>query len=59
MMKKIEEIAKHFNFEGNLLKIEENNQGNINKTYILTYDDNGVLRKYIVQKINASVFSEP
>lgn len=58
-MKKIEEIAKHFNFEGNLLKIEENNQGNINKTYILTYDDNGVLRKYIVQKINASVFSEP
>lgn len=58
-MEKIEKIAEHFNFQGKLLGIEENNQGNINKTYILTYEDNGIKRKYLIQKINANVFREP
>lgn len=58
-MKKIKAIAKNFNFDGKLVKIEENNQGNINKTYILTYDDNDITRKYLIQKINANVFKEP
>lgn len=58
-MEKIEKIAEHFSFQGKLLGIEENNQGNINKTYILTYEDNGIKRKYLIQKINANVFREP
>lgn len=55
MNKKVKEIANNFKFKGNLIKIEENNQGNINKTYILTYDHN----KYLLQKINSNVFTEP
>ena len=58
-MEKIKNIAKNFNFNGELVKVEENNQGNINKTYILTYDDNGIIRKYLIQKINSNVFKEP
>lgn len=58
-MSKIEEIAKHFKFNGNCLKIEENHQGNINTTYVLTYDDNGTEKKYLIQKINTTVFKEP
>ena len=59
MNQKIIEIANNFKFEGQLEKIEENNQGNINKTYILTYNNNGIKRKYLLQKINANVFKEP
>lgn len=58
-MEKINKIAEHFNFNGNLISVEENNQGNINKTYVLTYDDKGIIRKYLIQKINANVFKEP
>ena len=58
-MDKINKIAKQFKFKGNCLKVEENHQGNINTTYILTYDDNGTERKYLIQKINTAVFKEP
>ena len=59
MNERINEIIKHFKFSGNLIKIEENNQGNINKTYVLTYEDNNEIKKYLLQKINSNVFTEP
>ena len=58
-MDKIKEIAKMFNFKGDFVKYEENNQGNINTTYILVYNENGIIRKYLLQKINSNVFTEP
>lgn len=59
MDEKINVIIKNFKFEGTLEKIEENNQGNINKTYVLTYKDNNKLKKYLLQKINNNVFKDP
>ena len=58
-MDKIKEIALNFNFKGNFQNYEENNQGNINKTYILTFEDDGIKHKYLLQKINSNVFKEP
>ena len=58
-MEKIEIIARQFNFQGKLLDIEENKQGNINTTYVVTCENNGVKKKYLIQKINNSVFKEP
>ncbi len=58
MNEKIEKIANKFKFSGTLTNIEENNQGNINKSYILTYQ-NGSEKKYLLQKINSNVFQEP
>ena len=58
MDEKIKKIAKNFNFEGELIKIEENKQGNINRTYILTYKDKDI-KKYLLQMINVNVFKEP
>lgn len=55
----IEKIANFFKFEGNLINVENNNQGNINKTYILTYKQNKKAEKYLLQKINSNVFKEP
>lgn len=58
MNDKIIKIANNFKFEGKLLDIKENNQGNINKTYVLTYEGSET-KKYLIQKINANVFKEP
>ncbi len=55
----IEDIAKQFNFRGKLVKVIENTQGNINKTYILIYENGNTLDKYVVQKVNSTVFQEP
>ena len=59
MNEKLKKITKQFNFQGELKNIEENNQGNINKSYILTFEDGKEIHKYLLQKINANVFQEP
>ncbi len=58
-MDSIAEIIKQFDIKGNLIKTIENTQGNINKTYVLLFDDNGTQKKYLLQKINSNVFKEP
>ena len=58
-MEKIIEIASKFNFEGTFKRYEENNQGNINKTYILVFEKDGKEIKYLLQKVNSTVFKEP
>ena len=58
-MEKIKQIAENFKFQGELKNIVSNTQGNINATYILTYDNEGIEKKYLLQKINANVFKEP
>lgn len=55
----VENILKNYNIEGELVCVEQNNSGNINKTYIATFLNNGEYQKYLVQKINTNVFPEP
>lgn len=56
----IEEIISKFNIAGKLINVEENNSGNINNTYVATFKmENGSTRKYLIQKINTTVFTEP
>lgn len=55
----VEKILENYDIEGNLIGIETNNSGNINKTYIVKFLNNEKEEKYLVQKINNSVFSEP
>ena len=56
---KIEEIAQKFRLKGQIIEIKENNVGNINRTYIITTNDNDTKYKYVLQKINTIVFNEP
>lgn len=56
---KIEEIAQNFKLKGNIVEIKENNTGNINKTYIITTKYKEKNHKYVLQKINTTVFNEP
>lgn len=56
----IEKIISKFNISGTLVDVKENNSGNINNTYVATFRmDNGETKKYLIQKINTTVFTEP
>ena len=59
MNQKIQAISKEFKIEGTLVNIEENTQGNINSTYLLTFKTGESTTKYLLQKINSYVFKEP
>ena len=47
-------IAKEFNVIGIPVSFEECTAGHINNTYIVTFDNQGVLDKYVLQKIFSS-----
>jgi Ser/Thr protein kinase RdoA (MazF antagonist) len=52
-------IISQFLVPGNLLKVDRFGTGLINDTYLCEFNDNGIARKYILQRINASVFTRP
>lgn len=53
---KLKQVVSNFKFEGELINVVENTQGNINSTYLLEFS-NG--KKYLIQKINTYVFKDP
>ena len=56
----VKTIIEKFNIPGELINCEVNNSGNINKTYVATFRrEDGSLQKYLIQKINTTVFTEP
>ena len=55
----IEKILNNYNINGELISVSENHAGNINKTMVATFDVNGTQKKYLIQRINTSVFTEP
>lgn len=55
----INKILDNYNIKGNLINIKEDNTGNINKTYIITFINNDIEYKYLVQQINTNVFNDP
>lgn len=55
----IKKILENYKIPGNLKSIKEYNVGNINKTYIIEYDNEGKREKYLVKKINTLVFNNP
>lgn len=51
MQKEIKQIVEQFDIDGSLRDISSKNNGNINKTYIVTYRmRNGEEKKFIIQK---------
>lgn len=56
MNDKLKKIIENFNFDGEIIEVVENNQGNINTTYMLKSTTG---KKYLLQKINIYVFKDP
>ena len=55
----LEQILEKYNIEGNLIDYTKINSGNINKTYVSTFEKDGTKKKYLIQKINTKGFTEP
>jgi serine/threonine protein kinase len=55
-MERIYDVIDKFDFCGDLISCKEFGSGHINKTYIATYSNNGIEQKYVIQKVNGSVF---
>ena len=54
-----EEIVKKFAIPGKLEEIKQITTGNIHKTYVAIYNENGKENKYLIQQINNYVFKNP
>ena len=55
-MEDIKRIIENFNFKGILTECKIFGSGHINTTYIATYNEDGKIRKYVIQKVNTNVF---
>lgn len=55
----IVELIKKFSVNGEIVDISCCNAGNINRTFIISILESNVIKKYILQKINTTVFKEP
>ena len=52
-------IIKNFDIKGNIEGLKPINNGIINTTYVIDCNYNGKINKYLLQKINTSIFTEP
>ena len=55
----IKEICEQFSVNGDFTGYEKINNGHINSTYNLIFDEDGQVKKYVLQKINTTVFKNP
>ena len=55
----LESILSQFDLPGTLVNSERFGSGLINETFLCRFDDGGVVRNYILQHINKSVFKRP
>src|SRR5512133_3145547 len=55
----LQELSQKFQIYGQILHAETCKIGHINETYTATYDQGGILVRYIHQKINQTVFKDP
>jgi hypothetical protein len=57
--RQLREISQKFQIYGQILHAELCKIGHINETYAATYDQGGILVRYIHQKVNQAVFKDP
>lgn len=55
----IKSVAKHFQIDGELADARPVARGHINDTYFLAAEKNGVVARYVLQRINDAVFKDP
>lgn len=54
-----QELAKNFKLDGTFIEITPYGSGHINDTYLILMDKEGVKRRYILQRMNHSIFKNP
>ncbi|MBR2459808.1 MAG: aminoglycoside phosphotransferase family protein [Clostridia bacterium] len=59
MLKTLTEVGRRFRLPGEIIGYDVINTGNINSTIKVTYQMDGIEKKYVFQKINTYVFKNP
>jgi Ser/Thr protein kinase RdoA (MazF antagonist) len=59
MLSEIAAVLSFFSLPGNPVKAEPYGSGLINDTFLCEFQENGMPRKYLLQRINTSVFKQP
>jgi len=59
MGRDIKSIAKHFDIDAELVDARPLARGHINDTYILASEKHAVAARYVLQRINHTVFKDP
>lgn len=54
-----EEIIRVFNIEGEIQSVEPFGSGHINDTLCATIQQNGQIKKYVLQRMNTEIFQDP
>ena len=57
--KELLDIIKNFDIRVDIKELNSINNGIINTTYVVKTGDKGNITKYLLQKINTSIFTEP
>lgn len=55
----MQEIIKNFKVEGDVVKVEPYGNGHINSTFLVECLDGDKIKRYVLQKINTNVFTNP
>ena len=55
----VQDVARRFQIHGEFLGAEPYGSGHINDTYCAAFDQGGVRVRYIIQRINHSIFKNP
>ncbi len=55
----LEKICSLFNLNGEFIEYKKNTNGHINSTFILTFNEDGNTKKYVLQKISTEIFKNP
>jgi len=54
--KELRELASLFSVSGFLIDVKCHGSGHINSSYVLSYDEHGTLRHYLLQRVNHHIF---
>ncbi len=52
-------IRRIFNIKGDFVEHKQNTNGHVNSTYILKFNENGEIKKYVLQMISTEIFKNP
>lgn len=55
----IDIIRNIFNLQGDFVGYKHNTNGHINSTFILTFNEDGNIKKYVLQKLSTEIFKNP
>lgn len=56
---KINEIVNAFNYDGKFVGYEPFGMGHINDTFAISFENNNVIERYVLQRMNTNVFKNP